>query len=293
MLGIALLDKPEGVSSFRALSDLKRACKTKKVGHTGTLDPFATGLMVALVGQATRLARFFSGLDKSYHAVFSFGSETDTSDSTGTVTRTAVAPAVDDVMEALSGFRGPIEQIPPAFSAVHVNGKRAYELARSGEQVEVPSRIVSIKHFSLEQIDKDSYAAEITCSSGTYIRSLARDLGRAVGSAAHVSVLRRTTVGPFEVDDSVPPCEFAPEKHLRSIAPSLELLPGIVRVEVPPELVRPICHGRKLSVGDVFTEAPSIAGEVLLTREGEPLALVTIASSGNLDYSIVFSGGSL
>lgn len=199
--GAVLLDKGPNLSSFAALGTLKKEFKTRRVGHTGTLDPFATGLLVALVGPATRCARFFSGLPKSYIAEFTFGFETDTDDCTGRPTLTAEVPDEAAIHAALSSFIGEIDQVPPAYSAVHVSGARAYKRARRGEQVELPSRRIVIHGLEAESLSTDKLRVEIRCSTGTYVRSLARDLGRAVGSAAHVSALRRTAVGPFEVSE--------------------------------------------------------------------------------------------
>ncbi|MEE8440432.1 MAG: tRNA pseudouridine(55) synthase TruB, partial [Spirochaetia bacterium] len=199
--GVVLMDKSEGESSFSALGNLKHHFNTRRVGHTGTLDPFATGLLVALVGPATRCARFFSSLDKTYVADILFGSETDTDDRTGQVVKTAPVPAMESAMDAADTFTGEITQIPPAYSAIHVEGRRAYERARNGEQVEIPARQVRIHEISSEMVDELTLRLTVSCSSGTYIRSLARDIGRTVGSAAHLSALRRTRVGPFVVDE--------------------------------------------------------------------------------------------
>jgi tRNA pseudouridine55 synthase len=199
--GVVLLDKAEGESSFSALGALKRHFNTRRVGHTGTLDPMATGLMIALVGPATRCARFFSALDKTYVADVTFGSETDTDDRTGEVVRSAPIPQMESAARAASGFLGEISQIPPAYSAIHVDGRRAYQRARAGENVEMPARCVNINEIEGEIIDEQTLRLTISCSTGTYIRSLARDIGRATGSAAHLTALRRTSVGPFDVDE--------------------------------------------------------------------------------------------
>lgn len=200
-MGVVLLDKAEGETSFSALGNLKRRFNTRRIGHTGTLDPLATGLLVALVGQATRCARFFSSLDKVYVADIRFGSETDTDDCTGQILKTAPVPVMETPADAAVAFLGEIRQIPPAYSAIHVDGRRAYERARGGETIEIPARQVTIHEITSEIIDEVTLRLTVGCSSGTYIRSLARDLGRAIGSAAHLSALRRLRVGPFHVDE--------------------------------------------------------------------------------------------
>lgn len=198
---MALLDKSEGESSFSALGGLKRHFSTRRVGHAGTLDPMATGLLIALVGSATRCARFFSSLDKIYVADIRFGSETDTDDRTGLVVRTAPVPAMDMAMSAADTFVGEISQIPPAYSAIHVDGRRAYKRVRAGENVEIPARQVTIHEITSDIVDEMTLRLTVRCSSGTYIRSLARDIGSAVGSAAHLCALRRIRIGPFDVNE--------------------------------------------------------------------------------------------
>ena len=206
--GLVLLRKPAGVTSFRALGELKRSLGTKKIGHTGTLDRFATGLLVVLVGRATKLAQFFSGLDKSYRAVFRFGVETETLDPEGAIVGEGPVPALDDVKARLGGFVGTIRQRPPRFSAVHVGGERAYRRALSGEDVVVPERDVVIYGIDILGFSPPDLSVSVSCSSGTYVRSLARDLAQATGSRAHVVELERHSVGPFSLEGAAPPDEI-------------------------------------------------------------------------------------
>jgi len=192
-------------------------------------------------------------------------------------------------MQAASQFTGTIAQIPPSYSAVHVNGKRAHQLARAGESFEIPSRRVTVHSFELSPMRDNLYVADLTCSAGTYIRSIAQDLGRAVGSAAHVSELRRTSVGPFSVDDAVTPAKFLPERDLRSVISSLSALHGIEIGEVPPYLVHGISHGQKISAADIPGLSPTKDRALLLTHENRALAVAKVSESGKLDYSVVFS----
>lgn len=196
---LLLVDKPAGVTSHDVVALARRALGTRKVGHGGTLDPFATGLLVLLTGRGTRLLRFVPGDPKVYLATIRFGGETDTDDGTGTVTREAPLPDPGRVRDALGHFTGSLLQVPPAYSARHVEGRRAYDIARTGGVPELAATPVHVQAWEVVEQRPDTLVARITCGSGTYIRALARDLGRAVGSAAHLVALRRLRVGPFDV----------------------------------------------------------------------------------------------
>lgn len=206
--GVLLLNKPTGPSSARALYPVKRAFPGSKVGHTGTLDPFASGLLVLLIGNATRLARWFSGLDKRYRAVLRFGLETDTLDNEGEVIARCDPPPRAAIEAVLPRFLGEIRQVPPAFSAIKIGGRRAYELARSGSAVQPEARTVRVDSLALgDGIGSSEHATDyelsVGCGSGTYIRSLARDIGLAAGSRASLIGLERTAVGPFTLDEAI------------------------------------------------------------------------------------------
>lgn len=204
-----LVDKPAGITSHDVVDAVRRAYGERSVGHLGTLDPFATGLLLVLVGRATRLATFLDIEPKVYEAVIAFGSETDTDDSTGEETRVAPAPAQSDVRAAIRTLTGEISQVPPAYSAKKVGGRRAYDAARSGEPMELQPAMVTVHRWDVDSFEKGRLRATITCGGGTYIRALARDLGRASGSAAHLASLRRTRVGRFDVADAVRPDALA------------------------------------------------------------------------------------
>jgi tRNA pseudouridine55 synthase len=200
--GLALVDKPAGMTSHDVVDVVRRAYRERSVGHLGTLDPFATGLLVVLVGRATRLANFVEAEPKVYEAFIRFGFETDTDDSTGTKTRVAVEPDHSAVLEAIAQLTGSIEQIPPAYSAKQVNGRRAYAAARDGEPLDLPPIRVEVEDWAVRRVRGDRLEATITCRGGTYVRALARDVGRLAGSAAHLESLRRTHVGNFDVADA-------------------------------------------------------------------------------------------
>lgn len=201
--GSVLLDKAEGISSHNALHAVKRTFRESKVGHSGTLDPFASGLLIALVGRLTKLSGWVTQLDKTYEAVFRFGTETDTLDPEGEITARAAVPSLETIERFASGFRGAIRQTVPAYSAVHVGGERAYRRARAGERLSLPERTVHVRDIMILDWAPPDLSIRIQASSGTYIRAIARDLGRQSGSVAYVAALRRTSVGAFSVDEAV------------------------------------------------------------------------------------------
>jgi tRNA pseudouridine55 synthase len=212
--GIILLAKQSGITSFSSLWQIKNALSTKKIGHTGTLDTFAEGLLVAVSGRLTRLAPYITDCDKEYEALIRFGVETDTLDPDGAVVSEKRLPPYERVMEALGKFTGTVMQVPPSYSAVHVDGQRASDRTRKGESVIVPPRPVTIHTLeALYALDDRGnpasagsavrdLAIRVSCSKGTYIRSLARDIAHEVASCAHLAALRRTRIGPFYLRDA-------------------------------------------------------------------------------------------
>ena len=197
--GWLILDKPVGMTSTRAVSVVKRLLDAKKAGHAGTLDPLASGCLPIGLGEATKAMSQVTDGDKTYRFTVRWGAETDTDDAEGHVTAVSGRrPTRREIEAAIADFIGEIGQIPPAYSAVKVNSERAYDLARSGEDVVLAARPVTIKRFGLTPIaDEDHAEFEISCGKGTYVRAIARDLGRQLGCLAHVSALRRVTAGPF------------------------------------------------------------------------------------------------
>jgi tRNA pseudouridine55 synthase len=212
------VDKPAGVSSHDIVAVVRRAARTRRVGHAGTLDPFATGLLVLAVGTCTRLLPYIVGEPKVYEARIRFGAETDTDDATGTPTRTAPPPMAEVLADATHPMRlaaeqrltGLLQQVPPAFSAKHVDGQRAYDLARRGETVTLPPVPVHVHRWAWLGAEDGDLVTRISCGGGTYIRALARDLGRALGSAAHCATLRRLASGPAHVDQAIPVSALEP-----------------------------------------------------------------------------------
>lgn len=201
MDGLLIIDKPSGMTSHDVVSRVRRILSTKKVGHTGTLDPFATGVMVVLVGKATRLARFLDKDKKEYVAVLKLGEKTDTGDLTGNVIKTERIASALEIGEVLVKFRGKQKQIPPMYSAKKIDGKKLYELARQG--VEIRREPIDIKIFELEMVNAEPCTIRVAASAGTFIRTLAEDIAEAAGSTAHLTELRRTKAGRFLLEDSV------------------------------------------------------------------------------------------
>ncbi|HEU4631035.1 MAG TPA: tRNA pseudouridine(55) synthase TruB [Gemmatimonadaceae bacterium] len=255
---LLLVDKPAGVTSHDVVSAARRALRERRIGHLGTLDPFATGLLVLLVGSATRLARYVAAEPKVYEAVVRFGAETTTDDIVGEPTREAPPPPAAALAPAIARLTGELDQLPPAFSAKKVEGERAYRAARAGRPVELrPARVV-VHEWRIHAFDGERLRATIRCGGGTYVRALARDLGRLTGSAAHLESLRRTAVGPFDVRDAVPLAELA-DRAGAALLPTLRGLPDVPQQRLDEDARRRVTSGN------------AIAAETL---EGERAALV-------------------
>ena len=284
--GVVFLDKEAGLTSFAAIGVVKRLLSTRRVGHTGTLDPFATGLMVVLTGSATRCARLFSDLDKRYEATFTFGTETTTDDSTGDVVLSKPIPSVAGILAGLQHFRGEIDQVPPNYSAIHVDGRRAHQIARAGRTVELESRRVTIFDIEARMASDCNVEIALHCTSGTYVRSIARDLGRLLGSAAHVSRLRRTAVGPFSVDEATSPSTLS-VRDVRAVLPVIERLPGLRLYELDQEQVVLVRNGGRLMLPP---DASVRQGSTALTHAGRLFA-VGHGSETRFDYEMVFPEG--
>ena len=247
--GLLLLDKPPGVTSHDVVDEVRRALGMRKVGHAGTLDPMATGLLLVGVGRATRLLRFLVGLHKTYEGTGRLGEETDTLDAEGEVVRTApVGSARSDLERAMTALVGESMQRPPAYSAVRVGGRKLYEAARKGQELEAAPRRVSVEAFDLLAFDGRDFEFRVTCSSGTYVRVLVADVGHALGCGAHLVRLARTAIGPFHVEDAVPP--DAPGLPL----PVQAAVAHLPRVDLEPEEARVASHGSVL--GPAGIEGP-------------------------------------
>lgn len=207
---VVSINKPEGWTSFDVVEKVRAIVGVKKVGHAGTLDPFATGVLLVAIGRATKRVSELMQLEKEYTGVIEFGTETDTLDPTGAVVKTCPVPQVtkEELQRAAEGFEGEIEQRPPAYSALKVRGKRLYKLARAGRPVEVPPRKVFVRRFEILGWEPPYARFRVECHAGTYVRALARDLGTALSSCAYLRELCRTRVGPYRVEDALSVEEF-------------------------------------------------------------------------------------
>lgn len=281
--GVLLADKPQGITSHDAVARTRRALGTRKVGHAGTLDPMATGLLVLGVGPATRLLTHLVGLDKEYTATMRLGASTTSDDADGEVTAVAdpaAVAAIDDAQIAagIAALTGPIEQRPNSVSAIRVDGRRAYDLAREGEAVELPARPVTIHAFDLIDTRRLDGAIEldvrVECSSGTYIRALARDLGAALGVGGHLTALRRTRVGPFSVDDAdlVPSREDAASWRPALMPPAAVAARLFPVIELDADQAADLANGKRLAV-----EAKDSPLSAAIAPDGRLVGLVAVA----------------
>ncbi len=260
-----LVDKPTGCTSHDVVAMVRRALGTRRVGHSGTLDPFATGLLVILAGRGTRLIQFVPSEPKEYEAVIRFGSETETDDSTGRVVREHALPEPTAVSMALPALTGVLRQVPPSYSAKHVDGARAYVLARSGAAPVLPASNVVVHRWDVLDQTSDSLTVRIACGTGTYIRALARDLGRLCHSAAHLQSLRRTRIGPFSVQDAdTIEVLRAGQGHLLSLR---DALGGMLEQVVSEDEGQRIVHGMRIPATVLGSRA------ALVDVEGDVLAV--------------------
>ena len=273
--GVAVIDKPAGWTSHDVVARARRVLGTRKVGHSGTLDPDATGVLVLGVGRATRLLRYLTELPKSYKAEIVLGVETDTLDASGQVTARHDMAGVSEqqARRATEALTGDILQVPPMVSAVKVGGRRLHELARAGIEVEREARPVTVHRFDVSAVPgvDGVLRAVVDCSSGTYVRVLAADLGSALGGGAHLRRLRRTAVGGFGLADARP----VEEAEVLPMSEAVKHLPG---VQVGPEVAAEVANGRVLELGrlSVDSAAAGRAGEgpwAVHDRRGELLAV--------------------
>jgi tRNA pseudouridine55 synthase len=271
--GLVVVDKPAGWTSHDVVAHLRRIYSIRRIGHAGTLDPDATGVLLIGVGRVTRLLRFLSGAGKSYRGEVAFGVATDTLDASGTVTERRDMPLRRAEVEAAAeSFVGEIDQIPPMVSAVKVGGKRLYELHRRGEEVERPPRRVRIDRLEVEAFEDGPFpraTVSLDCSSGTYVRSLAADLGASLGGPAHLAWLRRLSVGPYTLEEAwtLEKVAAAPQEAL--LAP-VEAVRGMDRVDVDAETARGVRHGAVFPATVFEGEATLLA---VVGPEGGLLAL--------------------
>ncbi|HXL99123.1 MAG TPA: tRNA pseudouridine(55) synthase TruB [Rhizomicrobium sp.] len=304
--GWIVLDKPQGVTSTDAVTIVRRVFDAKKAGHAGTLDPLATGVLAIALGEATKTVPFAMDAEKTYRFTACWGEARDSDDSEGQVIATSdVRPTRAQIEVAIPGFMGEISQIPPSYSAIKVEGARAYDLARDGEAVSLEPRTVFVHEAHLTaQPDPDHATFEMRCGKGTYVRAWVRDLARALGTVGHVSQLRRTSIGGFQEKDAVPletlrsfmhsPAAF---EHLRPISTALDGIPALA--VTGQDAVRLRCGNPILCRANFFArlsdanpDSDDLQGLTvyLSTHEGEPVALAEL-TAGELRPFRVFNFG--
>lgn len=280
--GFCVVDKPSGLTSHKLLAAMKRSLGSKaKLGHAGTLDSFASGVLIALFGRYTRLSDYFMAAGKGYDAVVRFGAETDTLDPEGTVIAEGPLPTREALERALPAFRGAVMQAPPAYSAVHVDGERAYERALRGEALEMKARPVTISSLELLSFDGAEASLRIACSKGTYIRSLARDLALASGSRGHLVALRRTFSGPFRAEDAIAP-EAVEGGSMRRLDEPLARGLGLATIRLGAEAARNFARGMPLYKIDEFKAAAKAATRPSAGAGAEPEAVAAFGQDGAL-----------
>jgi tRNA pseudouridine55 synthase len=292
LAGIVLVDKPPGMTSNRALQMTKRMFRARKAGHTGTLDPMATGMLPICFGAATRVSGLMLESSKRYDVTANFGLATDTGDASGEVieTRSGPAPAIDALRSAVASMTGSIRQVPPMYSALKQEGKRLYELARQGREVPRPARAVEIHELTIRSFDWPYLSLSVHCSKGTYIRTLVTDLAAGLGSVAHVTELRRLAVGPYEESQMVTleTLEAAATEGLDSldrwllgIDTALIDRPAVTVSEDEGEALR---QGRRI----ILTAEHPVGAVRVYDAVGEFVGLGEIAGSGELKPARIF-----
>lgn len=284
--GVLVVDKPVGLTSHDVVKIIRRGTGIRRAGHTGTLDPRASGVLVVLIGPAVRLSEWVSTADKRYMATIRLGSATDTYDAEGRVTATAPWENIteEEFAAMLKKFEGEIEQVPPPYSAVRVKGRRAYELAREGEEVDLKPRKVHVYHLELLEWAPPEVVVDVHCSSGTYVRSLAHEIGQRLGCGAHLVGLRRTKSGRFTLRDAVPLRRleeaFQTGDWYRYLLPAAEALADWPQVTLTIEETETLRHGQRIPAkGDLELKDGDLVAA--LTEAGELAAVVQYVAETN------------
>ena len=277
------MDKPAGLTSHDVVQRVRRALRTKQAGHTGTLDPFATGLLVVLVGRATRLARFVESEAKTYLATARLGVRTATDDLTGAVIeeRDPEQVSLERVRETLAGFVGEQRQRPPSYSAKHVGGERSYRLARRGEAAEPPDTTVTVHGIELVAWEPPAVSFRATVSAGTYLRAIGRDLGERLGVGGHLTALRREAIGGLRVEDALPLDQVGPD----ALQPPARVLGHLPAVELDPAAKAAVVHGRAVADGGAVV----VPGLPVVLLAGDELVAVARPEDGRLQPTVVLA----
>lgn len=280
--GVLVVDKPIGLTSHDVVQIIRRGTGIRRAGHTGTLDPRASGVLVVLIGPAVRLSEYVSASDKRYQATIRLGSSTDTYDAEGRITQRASVDHVteDQFFDILQTFVGEIEQVPPPYSAVKVKGRKAYEMAREGEEVDLAPRKIQVYSLDILEWAPPEVVIDVYCSSGTYVRSLANDLGKALGTGAHLIGLRRTKSGRFTLRDAVPLRRlkeaFDAGDWYKNLIPAADALGDWPMVELDADQVELVRHGHR-----VLAEAGSNGWARGVSQQGDLVALLELDPESN------------
>ena len=287
--GILLLDKPTGITSNKALQDIKFTLKAKKAGHTGSLDPLATGLLPLCFGEATKISQYLLESDKTYEVTAKLGVKTDSADSDGEIVETQTVPdlTTEQIHTVIKSFLGEGEQIPPMYSALKVDGQRLYKLARKGEVIERKPRKVIIGPIELLSHSQEHFSLRVTVSKGTYIRSLVEDIAAKLNTIAHVIVLRRIGVSPFMQPKMINIVDFralSQEEQEKLLVPIDAALVNWKKVQLSAEHTQDLKHGKLVRTGE--TEASDMV--LALDENGEPLALAELDAHGVLKSKRLF-----
>jgi tRNA pseudouridine55 synthase len=275
--GVLVVDKPVGMTSHDVVQAIRNGTGIRRAGHTGTLDPRASGVLVILIGPAVRLSEFVSASDKRYQAIIRLGRTTDTFDADGQFIREAVPVDVseEDFDKVLKTFEGEIEQTPPQYSAVKVGGRKAYEIARKGETVDLEPRIIQVHHLEVLEWAPPEVVVDVHCSSGTYVRSLANDLGESLGTGAYLVGLRRTKSGRFTLREAIPLRKlqeaFQAGDWYQYLIPAAEALGDWPAVELSPDEVEEVRHGHRIKADPETALEAMVRG---VSTQGELVALL-------------------
>ena len=313
MNGVLLIDKPAGMTSHDVVARVRKIIGERKVGHTGTLDPFATGLLVLLIGRATRLAQFLSGAEKEYEGLIRLGYATDTGDVTGSriegeephaQTRSAQSLRPDEIQAAMASLKGEIEQVPPMYSAKKIQGKRLYEFARAGQEVERRPVRVTIREFEMSSPADEFLRANddgsvdlrvrVVCSAGTYIRTLAEDLGQKLGIGSHLAELRRTRAGPFQIDGTLTFERLAEVCKLEMLDDALvspyDAVSNLPVIELDTDQARRIMHGLDLELAHGEPQSLTDGDAIRLSLNNKLIAVGRFDASQSLIHPGVVLG---
>jgi len=259
--GVLNIDKPSGITSHDVVAQVRRLSGIKRVGHTGTLDPLATGVLLVALGKVTRLVRFTDNWRKTYEAEITLGEISDTDDVEGKITAVEVEkePSREEVDTAVNEQRGELKQVPPKYAAIKVRGKKLYEYARAGEKVEAPARQVTVYDLKIIDYNYPQIKIAVECSAGTYIRSIARDMGEALGTGGYLSSLRRTAIGKFEISGGVALEDLNAENLHNNIQPAEKLLAKLPKIVVDNTNVVKLVQGRAVSLAGVKHSSGEVA----------------------------------